>query len=531
MDVSFDAYKTSRAIEEERMRICSFLVEIDPEHSSTYTEEVKDLAKYLKIQDGLRDVDRSRVYVNTEAVARWAERETRENFFRYKELLRAGVGFGSPEEFDLTMRKIAEGDRSTKESFLNYPEQEGDSLLIDMFEAIKHEYLSNTDYGLDAYLSMRIRHGSLAGYMRGPLEERNLIVAKDESSGRYIDNSPLIDQLEIIAEADKRVVNDAFRSFSEKYDAIVEALTKDRLQVKRAEKPHGMFVINVDLHPWIIRLIQSRIQAHTTFGQFLELVLGGIEVLLQEVLLAVRDYIASTIKPAVRDAFEELRSELQNRLSGRLYARFNSILGDVIPEIQGAVDRVAEWFVPIQREQEVQIRSMDDILDVGIEATKHAHRGFVPKIVQREVDNIGIQSTTSLSEFTDLFFTILDNVYSHSGNKINPWVRIKISVGETMGLQQHRINIRVESEVEPHAYNEAMVQRLARIHEQMDSGEYRKRVNLEGGTGLLKLKRLVSLDERQILRFGFLSEDSFYVEMSLIVRGIPSLVAAEATPC
>jgi hypothetical protein len=66
-----------------------------------------------------------------------------------------------------------------------------------------------------------------------------------------------------------------------------------------------------------------------------------------------------------------------------------------------------------------------------------------------------------------------------------------------------RVEIRVESEVAPRAYTEWAVQKLERIRGLMKSGEYRKHVNLEGGTGLLKLKRIVSLDERQNLDFGF----------------------------
>jgi hypothetical protein len=231
MDVSFDTYKSSREIEEERIRVCSLLTELDPINSSVYTEEVKNRTKYITIQDGLRDVDRSRVYVNTEAVARWAEREAKESFFRYKELLRVRVGFGSPEDIDLALRKIAEG-APPRDFFLQYPEQEGDSLLFDMFETIKKEYLSNTDYGLDAYLSMRIRHGSLSGYMRGPLEERSLIVAKDEAAARYADNLALIESLGVTSETDKRTINEAFRSFSERYDGIIDSLTKDRLQIR-----------------------------------------------------------------------------------------------------------------------------------------------------------------------------------------------------------------------------------------------------------------------------------------------------------
>ena len=134
MDVSFDAFSSSRAIEEERIRICGLLTELDPPGSSVYAEELKNRTTSLNIQDGLRDIDRSRVHVNFEAVVRWAEKELEEGFLRYKDLMKAGVGFGSADEFDENIRKAAAGDNSSVEQYIQYPEHEGDSLLIDLLK-------------------------------------------------------------------------------------------------------------------------------------------------------------------------------------------------------------------------------------------------------------------------------------------------------------------------------------------------------------------------------------------------------------
>lgn len=515
MDVSFRAYPTSRAIEEERIKVCSLLSDLNPENASVYSDEVKNRTKYLSIADGLRDVDRSRVYVNSDAVVGWAEREIKENFIRYKELLRARIGFSSPDDFDAALRKIREGDQSVMRSLLKYPEQEGDELLIEMFESIKKEYLTNSDYGLDAYLSMRIRHGSLAGYLRSPLEERHLIVLKDESSGQYSDNLDLLGDLGLRSSGEGPRIFDAFREFSATYDAIIEDLTKNRLQIRKPEKPQGMFFLPIDSQPWVIHFVRSRIQEDTTFLDFLDLVIGGIEIMLQGVLLAVRDYILSTVKPAFDSAFEKIRRELLEGLTPPIYAGINSAFADAIPEVQAAIDRVSEWFVPIQEQQKAEVRPMENIVAIGIEATRQAHRGFSP-IVDLDIDGIGIQSATSLSEFTDVLFTILDNVYCHSGNKINPHVKLSVKSGEQVGPRR-RITVRVESEVRPRAYSEAAVAKLDRIRNLIESGEYRKHVNLEGGTGLLKLKRLVSVDERQGLDFGFAGENTFCVVVSLLL--------------
>ena len=189
MDVSFDVFDSSREIEEERIAICQWLTELGTDSKAAYLEEIVELTKLINIQDGLRDVDRSRVHVDIEAIARWARKEVKESYARYKALVGAGIGFGTPEDLEDALVKFAVGDKHAVVDYLTYPDHEGDSLLLDMLESLTSEYLSNSDYGLDAYLSMRIRHGSLSGHLRGPLEEQSLIVAKDGNSDKYGQNT------------------------------------------------------------------------------------------------------------------------------------------------------------------------------------------------------------------------------------------------------------------------------------------------------------------------------------------------------
>ena len=142
--------------------------------------------------------------------------------------------------------------------------------------------------------------------------------------------------------------------------------------------------------------------------------------------------------------------------------------------------------------------------------------------METRLQNIGIQSAGFLTDVHDVLFTVLDNVYSHSGNKTSPWARVTVSSErlEATEPEQYAITIRVESEVAPGIVTDAARSKLERIKELMTSGEYRKQVNLEGGTGLLKLKRLVAADERQHLAFGFDEDSSFFVEVSLIRAGV-----------
>jgi len=47
-----------------------------------------------------------------------------------------------------------------------------------------HEFALHPEHGLDAYLSLRIRHGTLSGHLRGPVEREHLVIRRD-AAGRY----------------------------------------------------------------------------------------------------------------------------------------------------------------------------------------------------------------------------------------------------------------------------------------------------------------------------------------------------------
>jgi hypothetical protein len=279
--------------------------------------------------------------------------------------------------------------------------------------------------------------------------------------------------------------------------------------------------LDLQRNPVILHFVRARTNEETSFNDFLITAITAITLPLRTILLGVRDYIQTSVKQAVEAAFETLRANLERCVPPWAYVRLNSSIADVMPEVQAALDRVAGWFVPASDQQQVVLRTIEQVVDVGIEATKRAHRGFAP-VIQSSVQNIGIQSAGFLTEITDILFTVLDNVYSHSGNKISPWVRLSVSSERVLpeDPEQYKIAIRIESEVASAVVTAAARQKLERIKEMMTSGDYRKQVNLEGGSGLLKLKRLVASDERQNLDFGFHGDSSFFVELSLIRSGV-----------
>src|SRR5437773_980456 len=104
---------------------------------------------------------------------------------------------------------------------------------------------------------MRIRHGSLPVHIRGPLEEQGLLAVRDPGTNQYrMLRVPPIDDPAILPndwEAGRRCVE----IFSRNLDGLIDTLTKERLQIKREAKPHGLFAF--DPAPIIIYYLRANI--------------------------------------------------------------------------------------------------------------------------------------------------------------------------------------------------------------------------------------------------------------------------------
>ena len=163
MDLS-ESFASSEEILEERISVCSSLINIDKENSKEYQDEVLSITTHRNIQRGVKLLDQSRIYVDTADLKRWADKELREGFNRFKAFSRAGIGESqSNDKFETLLTKAAQNPSEPlpKELF-DVPSNEPDQIISQIYNQLADAFLTNKPYGLDSYLSLRIRHGTLA---------------------------------------------------------------------------------------------------------------------------------------------------------------------------------------------------------------------------------------------------------------------------------------------------------------------------------------------------------------------------------
>jgi hypothetical protein len=257
-------------VELERIKICQGLIDLDPENERTYSEEIRILTRDAEVAALLRHVEESRIYVDEDGVRRVLQRELRDSYDRYARLLREPELDYKAAEIARLFAELLKDPRNDLKG-LRLPASEREGLFESMYQSVLNQFVVGPQYGLDTYLSTRIRHGSLEGHLRSPLAVRDLLLPfsdEDESKGEG-PASVWLDRLPgLAAEARSELVG-LLRRFSRRVSVLISFLKDELVQVRSASKSNGAFDFRVNEEEHA-RLARS-ITAETPFDTFIDL--------------------------------------------------------------------------------------------------------------------------------------------------------------------------------------------------------------------------------------------------------------------
>ncbi len=520
--------KAQRLQDEERVNILLLLAELDTGHVLDYLQEAKLMLANLKVEEGVELLDRTRIYVDLAALSRWAHRELREEYERYRAKLAAGLvepGF----QYTEAVFEAARTQRPVPRKFLEVPNEEGDDVLVRLATALHHQYLMNEDHGLDYFLSSRIRHGTLATTLRGPLEVRKLITTRPSAAEGYRPNAHWLLRLPDLTQAEQDMVNLAFATFSEGYDKIADEIIRPRLHVRDENFPHGLFARK--LPGQTLQALKEAVLLAESLDEFLAVAYIYFAGQLKEELVQGRRVVQAALGRA-EELFAGLRSALGAVPAAAQCTELNAALADAFTDVQTTLSQIEAWLQLDAPHDVGRTFTMRQALDAAVAFALRTQRGFDP-VLTINTDHVQADrqlGTNTFSEIADIVSIALQNVQHNSGVAGHPRVSIKVRDDSPPNM----LLLEFESEVAEGVHSEAMEKRLADIRERIDTGAYRGETRKEGGSGFLKLKRTVALYGNHLLEFGFPTPDRFLLSVGLTLHAlqdgrsevVPNMVSA-----
>ncbi|HDO1315305.1 hypothetical protein [Aeromonas veronii] len=499
----------------ERQKICAYMSNIDYEFIDSYEKEMADIASSLAIDNGKKIIDRTRIHVDTDALKRWAIKELTEDYRRYHDLLDVNVKASFENEFNEIFSDILQkGGGATKWKTLN-KDSEADMVFISLLARLSDEFLNSPEYGLDFYLSKRVRHQSFIGLIRGPLEFGHLITTK-ENSGEYDRNEHVLSRLANLPEESIKLVDLELKKFSKKFDDLLENTKNSYFQINGTDNPKGL--INLEIQEQAVFLLKVMTHKVNDFANFIDIAVSVFWTSLSISLSKVRAYISQNLKQSIVLLFDELALNLKRdvKSSDIEFHRLILEIKTCATEVQRELDLAAQWFSRNNIDDITQSTfDAHQLLEIAIDSTLKCHQSFHPKITKHVIsENDYLLDTSTLVFVHDVMFVALGNIYRHSGVEAP-------NVSLTAELTEQTFSICVVSDFSSKNTQQSL-DKLNEIRQLIKEKRFERRTRKEGGSGLLKIAAVALQDPLGKIEFD-VTENSFILKVTfrLLMATVP----------
>ncbi|OGU17126.1 MAG: hypothetical protein A2076_04150 [Geobacteraceae bacterium GWC2_53_11] len=497
----------------ERLNICQTLLKIDPANSELYLEEIKEISLQIAMNIGMQKVDQNRVYVDFHGIKRWAEKEHRESFNRWVEL--SEIDTAPVPSSRMIFNKMYENADVIPEELLVKPATQADQLFLEILRSTLNKFLNDPKDGLNSYLSLRVRHGSLEGFLRSPFAEEGLLTEFDQEKSKHVLTEQMVKSLPYHCTSTISDLESILGRFTSTLNESLEAFVKKKLRIKSEAYPDGL--IEVHVSSAMFNIIKLDTLSNVSFEKFLETIFSQFVIWTDYSLKAVRDDIALQIGSTIETAIENLRNDFGG-LSDKEQLHFiRDRINRGYLAFQKALEKAADWFQFQPMEDYSRVFSIDEVMKIAIQMTKNVCPGFEPDIDLQIEGDFPLLHSLTLNIINDVLVIVLGNVHKHANVESNSKVYILIQNDE----KERLLRVTVKNKVSSNIVYGANIQKIEDIKKIIEKGDHINILPTEGGSGLIKLSRLIPSDHGPIdkyLSFGFDDENNFVVSVAMPFR-------------
>jgi len=487
----------------ERAMIYLQLIKLDTSKKENYWEEVYQITQNLAILDGIQQIDEGKIFVDEKNLIANELNETKANFARYIEI--SNLATEVPLLFidlinnkkilvNISLDKMAEGDAEKSKLAENLKFE----LFKELFNEIKNAFLFSNKYGLESYLSTRIRHGTLLGQIRSQFQEQRLITKKNKENDKYYENEYWESKLNYLEPHLMNSLQFTFSEFSGKIDQLIRKITNDLIQIKTGNKnPIGLFDYTFPNQDLLI-LFKLKFDKINDYDKFLEDIFKELWKQTEICLDIIRAHFVSTIKEEFNKYLDTLYTDIKS-LSVET-KEFQEIYNNIIScktNINNEVDTIANWFH--LRHTSIDNFTIDKVINTSLEITNKISQGIRIAPVTKD-----IQSQTSIQgkffiHFFDLIRIFFENIVNYS-ELSSEALRVSIYAIEDAEKLNVTIVNNLNDTINKEKLRFTLNSRAIELNNINWNMELTKRET--GGTGFYKAKK--------ILLFDLLNEDNTF---------------------
>lgn len=484
-------FNSTKDVLNERLNVLQILSSLNLNENNLYKEDIKRISQNLAIIDGIREVDESKIFIDIKGLITYEFNDIRTNFARYIELSNLIQNKKNYISLDVLLNKsyfsnnFWQNESQAEKQEAKMSEDYKFELFKELFIEIVQLYLFSNKYGLDSYLSTRIRHGTLLGQFRSEFQNQQLITQKDKQKEEYFTNTYWHGRLNI-SEREMALVQTLLAKFSFEIDTIANNLKENIIQIKTFNRnEHGLFDFTYKT-AGLKYFYEKFFQNITNYHLFIDSVFVLLVEKTKSNLEVIQDYISDNVKHKVVNLLNDLEREIKQVVDVK---EIQELLNNIINcrlHIVTELDKIADWF--IIKENVVSDFRVEKVINTSIEITNK----LSPKTklsYSHPAQNTTIIKGEYFIHFFDLLRIFLENASSYSSLTTEE-LRFELLVEEKDDILQIVIKNNLSPNIDLDVLKDKFRVRKTNLNSpNWDMEKIKKEV---GGTGFYKAKNILS---------------------------------------
>lgn len=411
--------------EEIRIEILQKLIELDPENKKKYYSEISTITKQRSIKDRIKQINQSRIFVDTENIKKENEATLREDFNRYlsvkdldEELMTYDI---YSTEYISDLKKIVDDMNDKIRNNAIYSQKM--VILKGIITTITEEFLFNEKYGLNTFLSSRIRHGYCKNQLTTIFQDYNLLSKKRRNdSNEYLINEYWDQILPENSEGSKKI-KDCLSSFTSNIERKVDEIKREWLSIRYKEENTALLDYTVCVNQLLVIDTDNIIDFNTFYDQIIDF---------------LWEYTLNHFKILKK----KIQEDLLNYFQGELNALANGVGNIKDDDVKSAVKTILNninlcksqiggktlEFANVFEKKDVTYLdfTMADLVDTCLEIITKLNGGMAEVDLETNICDSNYYKGENFPYFVDAVNIMINNALEHSG--ISDYSKLKIAI-------------------------------------------------------------------------------------------------------
>ena len=401
-----DVLKSSNYVYEERLKICKKLLEVI--QSKRISREISDIIQQQKIKTLTRKVDESKIYVDVSAIQK-KELDTVRTYFDL--FLNVDALSDDPDE-------IATNDNEMQLHVTpDEMEKMRRTLFTRIFYGVRDKFLFDPKFGLEFFLSTRIRHGTLMNQLRHSFEAYDLVTRKD-SDETY---TPDYYWSEVKFRLDyngRKQLKTFIDEFTKSIDYNILTVKDEYVQIQtelKPEKTQGVFNFCEDKISDVIYEAYNELSGAQSFSDMVSVIVDKLWQHTSECLINAKHKLDNFAAECTH-SLDQLDQDVCNMFPNHYNSEFHNVIVDCKTLFIRDVETVKDWF---QRTHTADFDfRIKDVFDTSINYINNVHQ--IPLFVEKRINSTTVFCQRShFIALYDMFSDMFNNVCNYAVERFN----------------------------------------------------------------------------------------------------------------